>query len=189
MSKPILRKAAYAARKIAHETAGIGRDLTQALLAEIGPLHGQVIAGYMPIRTEADPRPAMTALVAENRVCVPVIFAAGEALAFREWHPDAVLIEGPFGTQVPAEGADLTPNILIVPLVAFDLAGNRLGYGGGFYDRTLQRLRAAGAVRAVGLAYGAQVLPELPVEPTDQPLDAIVTEAGTLPLAGAGRTA
>jgi 5-formyltetrahydrofolate cyclo-ligase len=70
--------------------------------------------------------------------------------------------------------------VLIVPLVAFDRRGFRLGYGGGFYDRTLERLRAQGPVTAIGFAYGAQELPEVPVEPTDQPLDLIVTETGIL---------
>jgi len=177
--KAAARRAAFAARKTAHG-AGLGPALTEALLQAIGPVRNKVIAGYMPIRTEADPIPAMTTLVAQNRICVPVIQAAGHPLRFREWRPDAAMIDGPFGAQVPASGAWLAPDIVIVPLVAFDQHLNRLGYGGGFYDRTLEGLRNAGDVHAIGFAYAAQELHELPLEPTDQALNLIVTEAGTL---------
>ena len=84
---------------------------------------------------------------------------------------------------MPETGAWLVPEVLIVPLVAFDRAGGRLGYGGGFYDRTLARLRAARPTLAVGFAYAAQEADRLPLEPTDQPLDAIVTERGVIPFA------
>ncbi|MEM9757237.1 MAG: 5-formyltetrahydrofolate cyclo-ligase, partial [Pseudomonadota bacterium] len=179
MDKADLRKQAFAARKTAH-AAGHGAAATAALLAEIGPVHGAIIAGYMPIRTEIDPVPAMAALAQANRICVPVIVDAGAPLAFHAWHPDCEMLDGPFGARIPAETTPVTPEILIVPLVAFDRRGARLGYGGGFYDRTLETLRAGGAVRAIGFAYSAQELPALPQEPTDQPLDAIVTEQGTL---------
>jgi 5-formyltetrahydrofolate cyclo-ligase len=181
--KAALRKRAYAARRAAHgatAAAGSVEAATRHLLAEIGPLAGAVISGYMPIRTEIDPRPAMTALAARNHLCVPVIEAAGLPLRFRAWTPGADLVEGPFGALVPAAGAWLEPEILITPLVGFDGRGNRLGYGGGYYDRTLQRLRAARPTRAIGFAYAAQELPSLPVEPTDQPLDALVTEQGVI---------
>ena len=178
-AKAEARKRAISARKLAH-AAGLGERMTAALLEEIGPGEGRVIAGYMPIRTEADPRPAMAELCRMNRLCVPVIEGAGLPLKFREWTPGAPMVEGAFGAAIPAEGDWLTPEIVIVPLVAFDARLNRLGYGGGFYDRTLEGLRAQATMRAIGLAYGAQELPELPLEPTDQPLDAIVTEAGRL---------
>jgi len=173
--KAALRKAAYAARKEAH-AMGLGAEATRRLLAELGDISGAVISGYMPIRTEIDPIPAMTALAARNRICVPVIEGAGQPLLFREWTPAAEMVEGPFGARVPAGGAWLEPEILITPLVGFDAGCNRLGYGGGFYDRTLQKLRAQRPTRALGFAYAAQELPALPVEATDQPLDAVVTE-------------
>ena len=88
--------------------------------------------------------------------------------------------EGPFGAMIPAAGGWIVPEILIVPLVAFDRKGGRLGYGGGFYDRTLAELRASGPVLAIGFAFAAQEAEDLPLEPTDQPLDLIVTEAGVI---------
>ncbi len=175
--KAALRTLAYAARKLAHAAGG---DATAALLAEIGPVTGHVISGYMPIRTEISPLSAMAALATTNRICVPVIMGKGLPLSFREWTPDAVMVAGPFGALTPETGDFLTPDILIVPLVGFDRHAQRLGYGGGFYDRTLARLRAMGPVRAIGLAYRAQELPPLPIEPTDQPLDCIVTEQGVI---------
>jgi 5-formyltetrahydrofolate cyclo-ligase len=111
---------------------------------------------------------------------VPVIEGKGLPLRFREWSPGVRMQPGPFGAQVPATGDWLQPELLIVPLLAFDAAGRRLGYGGGFYDRTLAALRARGPVRAIGLAYAAQQVGEVPADATDQPLDAIVTEAGVL---------
>jgi 5-formyltetrahydrofolate cyclo-ligase len=180
--KAALRDRAYAARKTAHQGAtGACAQATAHLLAEIGTPAGRVISGYMPIRTEIDPLPAMAALHAAGaRLCVPVISGRGLPLEFREWTPDCALVTGPFGARIPETGAWLVPDTLIVPLVAFDAGLNRLGYGGGFYDRTLARLRAQGPVQAIGLAYAAQALPALPVEATDQPLDAVVTERGVI---------
>lgn len=177
--KADLRKQAFAARKEAH-ALGAG-EATERLLSAIGLATGKIIAGYMPIRTEIDPRPAMTALHAQGAtLCVPVIEGAGLPLMFREWTPEGALMPGPFGAQVPAEGDWVAPELLIVPLVAFDHTLARLGYGGGFYDRTLERLRAQKPTQAIGFAYDAQEMPNVPQEPTDQPLDALVTPTRTL---------
>lgn len=136
-----------------------------------------VISGYRPIRTEIDPTPTMKALCeAGARLCVPVIKAPGLPLKFREWTPDSQMVDGPFGARVPAEGAWLEPEILIVPLVGFDREGWRLGYGGGFYDRTLERLRARRRTVALGFAYAAQELEAAPRDETDQRLDGVVTD-------------
>jgi 5-formyltetrahydrofolate cyclo-ligase len=182
--KTALRQTAYAARKGAFDLREETRAVEAAaahLLAEIGPPEGRVIAAYLPIRTEIDPRPAMTALHRMGaQIGVPVIAGAGQPLDFRYWTPEAALIPGPFGAMIPESGDWITPDTLIVPLVGFDAACNRLGYGGGFYDRTLARLAASGPVRSLGFAFAAQELPPLPTEPTDIPLDAIVTEAGVI---------
>ncbi|MBD3680182.1 MAG: 5-formyltetrahydrofolate cyclo-ligase [Rhodobacteraceae bacterium] len=177
--KGAARKAAFARRKAAHE-AGLGVAGAARLLDYLAPYRGRVISGYLPIRTEIDPRPAMAEMSRDGAVCVPVIEGARLPLKFREWTPGCALVEGPFGAAVPETGAWLEPEVLIVPLVAFDRAGNRLGYGGGFYDRTLERLRSLRPTVAVGFAYAAQEAEGLPLEETDQPLDAIVTEAFTL---------
>ena len=130
----------------------------------------------MPIRTEIDPVPVMAGWAAP--VGVPVIAGKGRPLAFHRWAPGCAMVEGAFGALVPAEAEVLEPEVLIVPLLAFDARGYRLGYGGGFYDRTLERLRAARDTVAIGFAYGAQEVDTVPTEPTDQRLDAVVTEAG-----------
>lgn len=178
-SKKATRQAAFARREQAFRDgdpkAAIGR-----LLALLQPFRAQPIAGYSPMRTEIDPLPAMADLAKSTTVGVPIIQGNGRPLVFHEWHPDIAMVDGPFGATVPANGVEMVPQVLIVPLVAFDRQGNRLGYGGGFYDRTLQGLRSRGPVFAVGYAWAVQEADNLPLEPTDQPLDAIVTEAETL---------
>lgn len=168
------RKAAMAARKQAF-AAGQGQaaELLAKYLADRG---GQVLAGYMPMRTEIDPLPAMAAH--QGPVCVPVIEAPATPLRFRRWSSAARMVEGAFGALIPEAGEWLEPDVLIVPLLAFDARGFRLGYGGGFYDRTLEALRARRPILAVGFAFAAQEVAEVPLDPTDQPLDAIVTENG-----------
>jgi len=172
------RKAAFARRKAAHEAAGPGASghLSEVLAG----YRGVPLSGYMPIRTEIDPLPAMEEAAAHGPVGVPVIRGAGLPLEFSRWEPGCALKEGPFGALVPDVDDVFEPEILIVPLVAFDRTGGRLGYGGGFYDRTLERLRARRATLAIGFAYAAQEAEILPLEPTDQPLDMIVTEAGVI---------
>ena len=182
--KAAARKAAFARRKAAYEawqggTAGLG-GAAGPLSRLLAPHAGRVLAGYMPMRTEIDPLPAMAAHA--GPVCVPVIVGDGLPLRFRRWTPGCTMVEGAFGARIPETGDWLEPEVLIVPLVAFDARGYRLGYGGGFYDRTLERLRARHAVLAVGFAFAAQLAADLPLEPTDQPLDKMVTEAGEVVL-------
>ncbi|WP_338550745.1 5-formyltetrahydrofolate cyclo-ligase [Roseovarius phycicola] len=169
------RKAAFARRKTAHEAAPPG---AAGLLSQVlAGYRGVPLAGYMPIRTEIDPLPAMAEAAAHGPVGVPVIKVEGEPLDFSRWEPGCALKDGPFGAQIPEVDDFFEPEILIVPLVAFDRQGGRLGYGGGFYDRTLERLRARRGTLAIGFAYGAQEAENLPLEPTDQPLNMVVTEA------------
>ncbi|MGV8987469.1 MAG: 5-formyltetrahydrofolate cyclo-ligase [Cypionkella sp.] len=170
--KALARKLAFITRK-ASFAAGQGQ--AAELLADLLGAHGgKVLAGYMPMRTEIDPLPAMTAH--QGAVGVPVIVAAATPLRFREWGPGAVMEPGMFGAAIPSEGAWVDPQVVIVPLLAFDARGYRLGYGGGFYDRTLQGLRERHSTLAIGFAYAAQEVDEVPIDQFDQRLDAIVTE-------------
>jgi len=191
--KAATRKAAFAHRRAAHaaDLAGdraASRAAMDNFLAARLHTRAEIISGYRPIRTEIDPTPLMEALhTAGHRLCVPVIQGRGLALRFREWRPGAEMIEGAFGALIPATGDWLEPRLLIAPLLAFDADGWRLGYGGGFYDRSLRGLRANRRTLAVGFAYSVQQVDAVPRDPTDQPLDAVVTELGLLrPARGQG---
>ncbi len=178
--KAACRKAAYTVRKAAH---GLGEqaEANRRLLCHLRALACvDVISGYMPIRTEINPLPVMRALVEEGyRVCLPVVVGAGLPLVFRAWMPGCKMVEGAFGALVPEADMQLKPEALITPLLAFDQSGYRLGYGGGFYDRTLALLGQERRVYAIGFAYDAQRLESVPREATDQRLDAIITEKAT----------
>lgn len=172
--KALMRQAAFARRKAAFSA---GQGQAAELLADVlAGFRGQTLSGYMPMRTEIDPLPAMAAH--QGPVGVPVIVAKANPLRFREWSPGCALEAGEFGALIPTEGACITPRVLIVPLLAFDARGYRLGYGGGFYDRTLEGLRASGKVTAIGFAFAAQEVDTVPIDATDQPLDMMVTERG-----------
>jgi 5-formyltetrahydrofolate cyclo-ligase len=147
------------------------------------------ISAYWPMGDELDVKPLLVALAAVGHVLgLPVMVARAQPLIFRRWQPGDVLFEGGFGTSIPgADQPELVPRILIVPLLAFDRGGYRLGYGGGYYDRTLAALRRAGVVTAIGVAYAGQEVANVPRGPGDQPLDAIVTERDAIqPTAQAG---
>ncbi|GMG85548.1 5-formyltetrahydrofolate cyclo-ligase [Paralimibaculum aggregatum] len=180
-AKAAARRTAYAARKAAHADPGrraaAARDAATRFLGAGLVSPGEIVAGYRPIRTEIDPTGLMQALAGRgHRLCVPVIEGEGLPLAFREWHPGCAMETGAFGAEIPAAGDWLEPTLLIAPLVAFDRGCWRLGYGGGFYDRTLALLGSRRPTRAVGFAYAAQALDAVPREATDQRLHAVVTE-------------
>ncbi len=177
IDKAEARKAALVRRKDAHDL-GIG---TAGYLSEVlAGYRGVPLSGYMAMRTEIDPTAAMEEAAAHGPVGVPVIMGKAQPLQFRLWEPGCAMIPGEFGAQVPEAGDWMAPEIVIVPLLAFDRRGGRLGYGGGFYDRTLELLRMSRPTMAIGFAYSAQEADMLPLEPTDQPLDLIVTERGVI---------
>ena len=180
--KADLRKRLFAARREAHAAgAGAAEAARDHFLASRVATGAKVISGYCPIRTEIDIFPLMRALhLAGHRLAVPVIEGPGKALRFFEWWPDVEMQDGPFGARIPVDTHELIPDLVIAPLVGFDRAGWRLGYGGGFYDRTLEGLRAARKTVAIGYAFSAQAMDEVPLKPTDQRLDAMVTEAGVI---------
>ncbi|GAA0291124.1 5-formyltetrahydrofolate cyclo-ligase [Rhodovulum strictum] len=181
--KAALRTETLARRAALPDATRAGQAACARLLALLAGHRGRPASGYMPMRGEIDPLPAMAALAAHGPVGVPVIVARDRPLDFHLWTPEGAMQPGRFGAAVPVSAVPMRPELVIVPLVAFDRSGARLGYGGGFYDRTLERLRAQGPVLAVGLAFGAQEVARVPVEPTDQRLDAIVTEAEAIRIA------
>jgi len=173
--KTALRKVARDRRAAAHGVVDPAPALAN-LEKVLGETVGRV-SFYWPIRTEIDPRALLEKLSGQRKVCLPVT-TGFKPLIFREWSPGAEMIADSFGVEVPADETEVTPEVLVVPLLAFDERGHRLGYGAGHYDRTLDKLRPRGPVTAVGFAYEAQLVDTLPIEPTDEPLDVIVTEAG-----------
>ena len=138
------------------------------------------LAGYAPMNDEADVMPLLDELGQRGaRMALPAVTGRDVPLRFRSWRPGDPLEPGPHRSRHPPDGApELIPDLVLVPLLAFDSSGIRLGYGGGYYDRTLAALRRAGSVLAVGIAFRGQEVAGLPHDPHDQRLDWIVTEAG-----------
>lgn len=176
MDKKTLRKDMAARRA----EAAITVDQTPALAALETVLRetSGPVSFFWPIRSEIDARPVMTALSADRICCLPLTHGHGP-LTFRRWSPGTAMETDGFGVPFPVNTEEIVPEVLVVPMLAFDAAGHRLGYGAGHYDRTLAALRAKGRVIAVGFAFEAQrVADPLPIDATDEPLDLIVTEAG-----------
>jgi 5-formyltetrahydrofolate cyclo-ligase len=142
-----------------------------------------VVAAYWPIRDELDCRPVLTRLMDSGQpVCLPVVVGDEMPLELRMWEQGAPLYPSGFGTLAPPDDAPRAePDLVLMPLLGFDRAGTRLGYGGGYYDRTLASL--AKRPRLIGFAFAAQELDFIPREPHDVPLDAVVTEQGVLQFA------
>jgi len=177
-------RAARAAACASMPDAGVrvrDRFLT-ALSPTLGITDGAFVSAYMPVRDELDPRPLLQALVARGMVAaMPCVVGVGTPLLFRQWNTGAALVPRTFGLWEPAADAPVVePDLLLVPLLAFDRGGHRLGYGRGYYDRTLASLRAQRRIVAVGLAFAAQAMLSLPAGDHDQRLDWIVTEAAVI---------
>jgi len=145
-----------------------------------------VVAGYWPIGTELDVRHTLSHLDLIGFGCaLPVVVAKGEPLTFRTWTPQVLMERSGLGILAPAATVpEVDPDVLLVPLLAFDRAGYRLGYGAGFYDRTLERLRRSKRVTAIGIGFAGQEVDSVPRDQYDQPLDWLVTERFVLKTAG-----
>ncbi len=151
----------------------LGRQASERIVAARLIQPGMVVAGFWPLGREIDMTPLLRDLRERGHVvALPRTPPRGAPLAFHRWDSDEALAQERFGTRT-ATGAAVLPDLLLVPMLAFDRRLHRLGYGGGYYDRTLA---ARPGIRTVGCAYAAQEVAELPVGATDQPLEAIATE-------------
>ncbi len=179
-TKAEARKAAARARKAAHDVAGEHAGLR--LLELVWPISAtegrSVVSAFFPYKTEIDTRPLLGHLAGEGwTTCLPIVIAQGEPLVFRRWLPGEPTVNGVWDIPRPPDTSPLVePDVLLVPLMAFDRQGYRLGYGGGFYDRTLALLRNKKPIVAIGVAYAAQEVDSVPRGDHDQPMDYIMTE-------------
>jgi 5-formyltetrahydrofolate cyclo-ligase len=180
--KRAARAAAAAVRTAAHRAR---KDIAPLALARTGldftnlpP--GLIVSGFFPFKSEIDVLPLLARLDSEGWVtALPIVVAERQPLVFRQWAPGQETVPGIWDIPMPpAEAAEVDPDVLLVPLLAFDKAGYRLGYGGGYYDRTLARLRALKDVTAIGICYAEQEVPRVPHGPGDEPLDFILTPDG-----------
>lgn len=182
-AKKLVRAHQVAVRRAAYAAGGEAAAGAVAALAPLlGAAPGAVVAGYWPMGDEIDPRPLMAALDAAGcRLALPVVAAPATPLEFRAYAFGDTLEPGAHGTAHPAAmAAPVVPDLLLVPLLAYDRECFRLGYGGGYYDRTLETLRQNAQVKAVGLAFAAQEVRAVPRDGHDQRLDAIATENGLI---------
>jgi 5-formyltetrahydrofolate cyclo-ligase len=183
-SKRQARSLAAAKRAKAHKALG---DRGGLLLAkhEFPATRGEsfaCVSGFHPYQEEISVLPLLARLVSEGWLtALPVVMAKGQPLTFRAWAPGEPTTRGVWDIHVPlATAAETAPDVLLVPLLGFDRRGYRLGYGGGFYDRTLAILRRTKPIIAIGVAYADQELDEVPVAEYDEPLDWIMTERGVI---------
>ncbi|MEO1198124.1 MAG: 5-formyltetrahydrofolate cyclo-ligase [Pseudomonadota bacterium] len=177
--KAALRREVLARRSVLPEPDKIEAALKlRDLAGGIAVSPGQVVSGFWPIRGEIDLRPLMARLRKMGATIVlPTM--VGDDLVFRVLDPSGELVDRGFGTMGPPDTAEARdPDILLVPLAAFDTRGHRIGYGRGFYDRALARLRLLKPIRAIGIAFSVQEVAHVPNEAHDAPLDAMLTETG-----------
>jgi len=179
-AKAALRKSAHARRAAlpAEARAEAARAVARHFFETVAYAPEDVVAGYWRIRDELDCQPILVRLMdSGQKVVLPVVAGAGAPLDLRVWEADQPLYEAGFGTLAPSELAPRAePDLILMPLLGFDAAGTRLGYGGGYYDRTLAALGRRPML--VGLAFAVQELDHIPREDHDIPLDAVVTEHG-----------
>lgn len=182
----VKRQARSAASKRRAEAHAQLKDKAGTMMAERGlppeiGIAGGTVSGFIPYKSEITTIPLLERLHAQGwQTCLPIVIGMEEPLLFRAWAPGEPLVPGAWDIPVPLESApDAVPDLLLVPMLAFDRKGFRLGYGGGFYDRTLEKLRAVKKVVAIGVAYHAQMVDEVPTGLHDAPLDYVMTEQET----------
>jgi 5-formyltetrahydrofolate cyclo-ligase len=185
--KAELRKSALARRDAM--PAAERQSAAEAVAVRTFPIAiqpGFVVSGFSPLKSEINPLPLMRRLAAAGaRLALPVVAGRGKPLIMRAYAFGQELNSGVWGIREPKDDApEVDPDILIVPLAAFDRRGNRIGYGAGYYDMTINRLRALKPVTAIGIAYAAQEFAEVPVTPRDAQLDLVLTEKETIDCRG-----
>lgn len=168
-----------------HNRSAIEPDYAQSAAQELINFFDQlnlpeniIVSAYWPMKTEMDIRPLMHHLYEKNiTVSLPVVTEKEAPLLFRRWEPGAELVSGPYGTEQPNEKYEaVIPTVLLLPLLAFDRKGGRLGYGGGFYDRTIATARSKTQPVVIGIGFANQEIEKIPLEETDETLDFILTE-------------
>tara|TARA_Y100000739_G_C20595148_1_gene459943 strand:+ start:1562 stop:2122 length:561 start_codon:yes stop_codon:yes gene_type:complete len=172
------RRTALAIRK-SSATKNKNIAINKALNLVTNSEKAKVIAGYLSIGSEANPISFMIKRASFQKVTVPVVINSREALKFSLWTPSSKLKTADFGVSIPRVNEFLEPDIIVVPMLAFNSRGARLGYGGGFYDRTLSSLRATKKITAIGIAFSEQQIEGLPIGKNDQFVDCIVTDKNT----------
>lgn len=179
LEKDRLRKEALSRRKAMATVERIEKSLALADHARSLPIpDGAVVSGFWPIRDEIDPRPLLDLLRQKGHaLCLPAI--AEPHLVFRKLERGGDLVSAGFGTMEPVEGTEeLIPDVLLMPLAAYDKAGNRIGYGKGHYDKAIAALEKSRPLLCIGLAFALQEVDRVPAEAHDKPLDGILTEQG-----------
>ena len=181
--KAVLRRAATARRDALPPDERMAAALAvadQGLPVEVLP--GIIVSGFSPLTSEISPLPLLRRLAdAGASLALPVVAGRGKPLIMRAWSFGAPLVSGVWGIrEPPADAPELFPDILIVPLLAFDRSGHRIGYGAGYYDMTISRLRTMKPVTAIGIAFAAQEIAAVPATPRDARLDLVLTERGTI---------
>jgi 5-formyltetrahydrofolate cyclo-ligase len=184
-AKAELRKAAQVRRDAL--PADTRRAAAEAIAARAFPLPiapGVIVSGFMPLKSEINPLSLMQKLSEQGaRLALPAIAGRGKPLITRAWEFGAPLDRGQWGIREPKpDAAEVEPDVLLVPLLAFDRAGHRIGYGAGYYDMTIARLRSLKKVTAVGIAFAAQEVPNVPTTPRDARLDLVLTEREVIDL-------
>jgi 5-formyltetrahydrofolate cyclo-ligase len=181
--KAVLRRAATARRDALPPDERMAAALAvaeQGLPVEVMP--GIIVSGFSPLKSEISPLPLLRRLAdAGASLALPVVAGRGKPLIMRAWSFGAPLVSGVWGIrEPPADALELFPDILIVPLLAFDRSGHRIGYGAGYYDLTVSRLRTMKPVMAIGIAFAAQEIAAVPATPRDARLDLVLTERGAI---------
>ncbi len=180
MDKQHTRLLARIRRQKLYENSVLRLSACLALIEQFprSTFEGALIAGYWSVHSELDVRPFMEGLAdLGHDLALPVVTGPGQALMFKRWHPADDLIKGAFDIMEPAADCPIVwPDLILVPMLAFTASGARLGYGGGFYDRTLAQRRAQGQVFACGVAFSGQEMDHLPTDEQDQRLDGLLTE-------------